>query len=190
MGSIIRARRRSGCAGLLCRQGRDPRVHARLRREAASYGVSGNAIAPGFIDTPLLVNLTAANKQLIAAQTPLGRLGTPAEIASAAVFLRGAGLLVHDRADGVAERRHLHVAVTAGRAGMIPFEVTTIAICAAFAASCGGGGGDGGRAATTVRHGESIQAAVDAASPGDTIEVLPGDYVRPARTGRGASRSR
>ena len=32
-----------------------------------------------------------ANKQLIAAQTPLGRLGTPAEIASAAVFLAGPG---------------------------------------------------------------------------------------------------
>lgn len=50
-----------------------------------------NAIAPGFIDTPLLVNFDDANKQLIAAQTPLGRLGTPAEIASAAVFLAGPG---------------------------------------------------------------------------------------------------
>ena len=69
--------------------------------------------------------------------------------------------------------------MTAGASGMIRSSVTTIAICAAFAASCGGGGGDGGRAATTVRPGESIQAAVDAASPGDTIEVLPGDYVEP-----------
>jgi len=60
-------------------------------REAASYGVLVNAIAPGFIDTPLLVNFDDANKQLIAAQTPLGRLGTPAEIASAAVFLAGPG---------------------------------------------------------------------------------------------------
>lgn len=54
-----------------------------------------------------------------------------------------------------------------------------------LAASCGGGGGsggsgsDGGSAATTVHPGESIQAAVDAAAPGDTIEVLPGDYIEP-----------
>lgn len=38
----------------------------------------------------------------------------------------------------------------------------------------GGGGGVGG---ITVRPGESIQAAVDAAMPGDTVTVLPGDYV-------------
>lgn len=39
----------------------------------------------------------------------------------------------------------------------------------------------------TVRPGESIQAAVDAASPGDTITVLPGDYVEP-HTGSAAVR--
>ena len=51
--------------------------------------------------------------------------------------------------------------------------------CAALAAAgCGGGGGDTG-ASLTVRPGESIQSAVDAAAPGDTIEVLPGDYVEP-----------
>lgn len=33
-----------------------------------------------------------------------------------------------------------------------------------------------GPSARTVRPGESIQAAVDAASPGETIRVLPGDY--------------
>ena len=40
------------------------------------------------------------------------------------------------------------------------------------------GCGDDGNSSTTstVRPGESIQAAVDAASPGDTIEVMPGDY--------------
>ena len=40
------------------------------------------------------------------------------------------------------------------------------------------GCGDDGDSSTTltVRPGESIQAAVDAASPGDTIEVMPGDY--------------
>jgi len=55
------------------------------------------------------------------------------------------------------------------------------------------GCGDGSNPATgispsaTVRPGESIQAAVDAAAPGDTIVVLPGDYVE-AHEGRAAVR--
>ncbi|HEY8514553.1 MAG TPA: right-handed parallel beta-helix repeat-containing protein [Candidatus Binatia bacterium] len=49
--------------------------------------------------------------------------------------------------------------------------------------SDGGGSGD----TTTVRPGESIQAAVDAAAPGDTIVVLPGDYIE-QHDGRAAVR--
>ena len=50
-----------------------------------------NAIAPGFVETPLLDPFSADTKRLIAAQTPLGRLGAPAEIAAVAVFLAGPG---------------------------------------------------------------------------------------------------
>ena len=60
-------------------------------REAASYGVLVNAISPGFIETPLLDPFTADTKRLIAAQTPLGRFGEPADVAAAAVFLAGPG---------------------------------------------------------------------------------------------------
>jgi hypothetical protein len=49
------------------------------------------------------------------------------------------------------------------------------------------GDGSGGIPATTVRPGESIQAAVDAAAAGDTIEVMPGDYVE-EHEGRAAVR--
>jgi hypothetical protein len=35
----------------------------------------------------------------------------------------------------------------------------------------------------TVNPGDSIQAAVDAASPGDTVKVMPGDYMEPALSG-------
>jgi nitrous oxidase accessory protein NosD len=35
----------------------------------------------------------------------------------------------------------------------------------------------------TVNPGDSIQAAVDAAAPGDTVKVMPGDYTEPAASG-------
>ena len=38
-------------------------------------------------------------------------------------------------------------------------------------------------ATITVNPGDSIQAAVDAASPGDTVKVMPGDYTEPAASG-------
>lgn len=66
--------------------------------------------------------------------------------------------------------------------GKVRPRPVTIVLYALLATGCGGGGGgssSGGGSATTVHPGESIQAAVDAASPGDTIEVLPGDYVEP-----------
>ena len=42
---------------------------------------------------------------------------------------------------------------------------------------------DAPAATHTVNPGDSIQAAVDAAAPGDTVKVMPGDYTEPAATG-------
>ncbi len=58
-------------------------------REAASYDVLVNAIAPGFIETPLLDDISPETRGLFALQTPLGRLGRPDEVAGVAVFLAG-----------------------------------------------------------------------------------------------------
>jgi len=58
-----------------------------VAREVIGRGIRVNAIAPGFIDTPLLDPLTDFMKQMTVAQTPVGRLGTPAEVAATAVFL-------------------------------------------------------------------------------------------------------
>ena len=49
-----------------------------------------NAISPGSINTSGLTSIVASGRRrrkLIAAATPLGRLGTPEEVAKAAVFL-------------------------------------------------------------------------------------------------------
>jgi 3-oxoacyl-[acyl-carrier protein] reductase len=58
-----------------------------VAREVIGRGIRVNAIAPGYIDTPLLDPLTDFMRQMTVAQTPVGRLGTPAEVAATAVFL-------------------------------------------------------------------------------------------------------
>jgi 3-oxoacyl-[acyl-carrier protein] reductase len=58
-----------------------------LAREYASRGVTVNAVAPGFIATDMTANLPEEAKKSIVAQTPVGRVGTPEEVAAAVVFL-------------------------------------------------------------------------------------------------------
>src|SRR5437899_8442145 len=57
--------------------------------EAASFGVRVNAVAPGPTETGMLGRFTrtAERKAALAKSVPLGRVGDPAEIARAAVFL-------------------------------------------------------------------------------------------------------
>jgi 3-oxoacyl-[acyl-carrier protein] reductase len=56
-------------------------------REYASRNVTVNAVAPGFIDTAMTHGLSADVKDALLKQIPLGRLGTPADIAAAVRFL-------------------------------------------------------------------------------------------------------
>jgi 3-oxoacyl-[acyl-carrier protein] reductase len=62
-----------------------------LAREVASRGITVNVVAPGFIDTDMTKLLPEAQRQALAAQIPLGRLGSPADIAEAVCFLAGPG---------------------------------------------------------------------------------------------------
>ena len=59
-----------------------------IARELASRNVCCNAIAPGFIKTDLTENLSPDNP--LAAAIPLGRIGTPEEVAELVAFLCGA----------------------------------------------------------------------------------------------------
>jgi len=56
-------------------------------RELASRGITANAVAPGFVVTELTENLNEDLKAQIVERTPLGRFGTPEEIAAAVAFL-------------------------------------------------------------------------------------------------------
>lgn len=58
-----------------------------LAREVARKKITVNAVAPGFIDTDMTRNVPDAVKQAVIAVTPLGRFGTPDEVASAVAFL-------------------------------------------------------------------------------------------------------
>ena len=51
------------------------------------HGILVNAIAPGFIETPMTAPIEAPLKQQVIAMTPIGRFGEPREIAAAALFL-------------------------------------------------------------------------------------------------------
>ena len=58
-----------------------------LARELGSRSVTVNCVAPGFIDTDMTRNLSPNQRDLLLQQIPLGRLGTPAEIAALVSFL-------------------------------------------------------------------------------------------------------
>jgi 3-oxoacyl-[acyl-carrier protein] reductase len=56
-------------------------------RELASRGITVNAVAPGFVLTELTQDLPEALQAQITERTPLGRFGTPEEVAQAVAFL-------------------------------------------------------------------------------------------------------
>ncbi|MGV7245478.1 3-oxoacyl-ACP reductase FabG [Caballeronia sp. M23-90] len=58
-----------------------------LAREIGSRGITVNCIAPGFIDTDMTKVLPEAQRTALTAQIPLGRLGSPEDIAHAVAFL-------------------------------------------------------------------------------------------------------
>ena len=58
-----------------------------LARELGSRNITVNCIAPGFIATDMTAALPEAQRAALLGQVPLGRLGTPEEIAHAVAFL-------------------------------------------------------------------------------------------------------
>ena len=58
-----------------------------LARELASRNITVNAVAPGFIDTDMTRALNDEQRAALTQQIPMARLGTPADIAAAVLFL-------------------------------------------------------------------------------------------------------
>jgi len=64
-----------------------------LARETARKGINVNCVAPGLTDTPMLAQVSEGNEKLMGAiirSIPLGRVGTPQEVANAALFMASA----------------------------------------------------------------------------------------------------
>jgi len=58
-----------------------------LARETARKGITVNTVSPGYCDTPMVAAVAAEIREQIVAGIPVGRLGSPADIARAVVFL-------------------------------------------------------------------------------------------------------
>ena len=58
-----------------------------MARELASRGITVNMVAPGFIDTDMTAVLPDKVREAMVADIPLGKIGTPENVADAVVFL-------------------------------------------------------------------------------------------------------
>lgn len=64
-----------------------------LALEVAAKGITVNVIAPGFIATDMTAKLTPAQQEVLAGRIPMGRTGTPAEVAETVRFCARASYL-------------------------------------------------------------------------------------------------
>ncbi len=87
IGSIVGATGNPGQANYCAAKAGLVGLTKSLAQEIASRNITVNLIAPGFIATPMTDALNETQKSALAEKIPLGRLGTPADIAAAVVYL-------------------------------------------------------------------------------------------------------
>jgi len=61
-----------------------------IARFAGPHGVTANCVNPGIIDSPMTANWSRDDLARLGASTPLGRIGTPEEVAAVVLFLASA----------------------------------------------------------------------------------------------------
>ena len=85
--SIVGAMGNSGQANYVASKAGLIGLTKTIAREYASRNITANAVAPGFIDTAMTQALPEKVRGELLKQVPLGRLGTPEDIAAAVKFL-------------------------------------------------------------------------------------------------------
>ena len=79
-GFFIGANYSASKAGVIC-------LTKTLAKDAAPYGVLVNCVAPGLIDTDMVTTYPPEKVDLLVSTIPLGRMGTPQEVANGVAFL-------------------------------------------------------------------------------------------------------
>jgi 3-oxoacyl-[acyl-carrier protein] reductase len=87
IGSIVGATGNPGQANYAAAKAGLVGMTKALAQEVGSRGITVNLVAPGFVETAMTDALTEAQRTKLAEAIPLGRLGQPADIAAAVVYL-------------------------------------------------------------------------------------------------------
>jgi len=87
IGSIVGATGNPGQANYAAAKAGMVGMTKALAQEVASRGVTVNMVAPGFIATPMTEVLSEPQKAKLLEAIPLGRMGSPEDIAAAVVYL-------------------------------------------------------------------------------------------------------
>ena len=87
MSSVVASRGSPGLSVYAATKGALEAFGRSLARELGPRGVRVNCVAPGFVETELSATLSAEDRARIVRRTALGRLGLPADVVGATLFL-------------------------------------------------------------------------------------------------------
>jgi len=87
IGSVVGATGNPGQANYAAAKAGLVGMSKALAHEVGSRGVTVNVVAPGFIETPMTSVLNESQKSRLVDEIPLGRIGAPADVAAAVVYL-------------------------------------------------------------------------------------------------------